>query len=309
MSRIHPLAHVDPEARLGADVEIGPYCFVGPGVELGDGCQLYPHVTLLGPLTAGRRNRFFPQSVIGSPPQDLKYKGGPTQVIIGDDNVFREHVTIHRGTEVDRRSEGVTRIGNHNLLMVGVHVAHDAELRNNVILANQVQLAGHVLIEDCVNVGGASCMHHFVTIGRNAFVGGMTRVTHDVPPYMKAQGDNAAIRAVNSEGLKRWKFSPESIAALKQAFRQLYARRGEHSPGRTLDALREIESDGLLTDEHVRYLVEFLRRKLQIGIFGRVREHGRTDGPRDREGFYAAGRGCNTVESADDGPLNPEEDE
>lgn len=287
MSRIHPLAHVEPGAQLGPNVEIGPFCYVGDGVQLGDDCRLFPHVTLLGPATIGPRNRFFPQCVIGSPPQDLKYKGGPTRVVIGSDNIFREHVTIHRGTEVDRRSGGITRIGDHNLLMVGVHIAHDAELQNNIILANQVQLAGHVLIENCVNVGGASCMHHFVTVGRNAFVGGMTRVTHDVPPYMKAQGDNAAIRAVNSEGLKRWKFPAESIAALKAAFRLLYARRGEHSPGRTLDALREIEQDGMLHDEHVRYLVEFLRRKLQIGIFGRVREHGRSDAPADREAFYA----------------------
>jgi UDP-N-acetylglucosamine acyltransferase len=286
MNRIHTLAHVDPAARLGVHVEIGPFCYVGADVELGDDCQLFPHVTLLGPATIGPRNRFFPQSVVGSPPQDLKYKGGPTRVVIGRDNVFREHVTIHRGTEVDRRSEGVTRIGDHNLLMVGVHIAHDVELRSNIILANQVQLAGHVLIEECVNVGGASCMHHFVTIGRNAFVGGMTRVTHDVPPYMKAQGDNAAIRAVNSEGLKRWKFAPDSVAALKSAFRLLYARRGEHSPGRTLEALGEIEKNGLIQDAHVRYLVDFLRRKLQIGIFGRVREHDRTDGPADREGFY-----------------------
>lgn len=288
MAQIHPLASIDPAARLGRNVSVGPFCHVGPDVEIGDDCVLHAHVTVLGPTRIGPRNTFYSQCVIGSAPQDLKYRGGPTRVEIGSDNIFRELVTVHRGTEVDRRSGGVTRIGDHNLLMVGVHVAHDVEMRSNIILANQVQLAGHVLIEDCVNVGGASCMHHFVTVGRYAFVGGMTRVTHDVPPYMKAQGDNAAIRAVNSEGLKRWRFSPESIAAIKRAFRLLYARRGEHSALRMVEALDEIEAGALMQDAHVQYLVRFLRIKMQIGVFGRAREHFRNDSHADREHFYAA---------------------
>ena len=286
MTDIHPTAVVDPEARLGEGVRVGPFCFVGAGVELGAGCRLHPHVTLLGPATFGHDNEIYPQCTLGAAPQDLKYKGGPTTLIVGNQNIFRENVTIHRGTEVDLQSRGVTRIGNHNLLMVGVHVAHDCDLGDNVIVANQVQLAGHVRLEDCVTVGGASAMHHFVTVGRNAFVGGMTRVTHDVPPYMKVQGYDQEVRGANLEGMKRWHFSENSVNAVKSAWRLLYGRRGDNTPGRTLEALREIEADGLIADEHVRYLVEFLRCKLEYGVFGRVREHLRRDTPEDRAGFY-----------------------
>jgi UDP-N-acetylglucosamine acyltransferase len=286
MNEIHPTAVVDRSARLGRGVRIGPFCYVDADVELGDGCILHPHVTLLGPSTFGAKNEIYSHCTLGAAPQDLKYKGGPTRLVVGDHNVFRESVTLHRGTEVDRRSEGRTRLGNHNLLMVGVHVAHDADVGNHVIVANQVQIAGHVRIEDCVTVGGSSAMHHFVTVGRNAFIGGMTRITHDVPPYMKVQGYDQEIRGTNIEGMRRWHIPEESIAAVKNAWRLLYARRGENSPGRTMAALREIENDGLVNDEHVRYLVDFLRRKLDIGIFGRVREHDRTDTPEDRAAFY-----------------------
>lgn len=288
MSKIHPTAIVDPQAELGRDVEIGPLSYVGPGVQLGDECVLHAHVTLLGPSEFGARNEFHPQCVLGAAPQDLKYKGGPTRIVAGDENIFRELVTVHRGTEVDRISGGVTRIGSRNLLMVGVHLAHDAELGDHVVLANQVQIAGHVKIEDCVNVGGACAMHHFVTIGRNAFIGGMSRITHDVPPYMKAVGYELEIRGVNTEGLRRWNFADTSIAALRSAARLLYARRGERSAGRMVEALRQIESDGLLRDEHVSNLVSFLWRKLEFGVFGRSRERQRTDTPADRGDFYDA---------------------
>jgi UDP-N-acetylglucosamine acyltransferase len=286
MSAIHPTAVVDPKARLGRGVQVGPFCYVGPEVELGDGCVLHPHATVLGPATFGANNEIYPHCTLGAAPQDLKYKGGPTTLVVGDHNIFRENVTVHRGTEVDRRSEGRTHIGSHNLLMVGVHIAHDADLGNHIIIANQVQIAGHVRIEDCVTVGGASAMHHFVTVGRYAYVAGVTRVTHDVPPYVKVQGYDQEVRAVNVTGMQRWHIGPESIAAMKAAFRRLFVRRGACSAGRTAAALREIENDGLIRDEHVRYLAEFLRRKLSIGVFGRVREHERSDRPEDRAAFY-----------------------
>ncbi|MBU0637599.1 MAG: acyl-ACP--UDP-N-acetylglucosamine O-acyltransferase [Planctomycetes bacterium] len=289
MSEIHPLAFVDPRAELADDVRIGPFCQVGRDVMLGPGCVLHGQITILGPSQIGARNVFHQGCVIGAAPQDLKYKGGPTRLVVGDDNIFREQVTVHRGTEVDRQSNGTTCVGNHNLFMVGVHIAHDTVVHNHVILANAVQVAGHVSIEDYVNVGGASAMHHFVTVGRNAFVAGMTRITHDVPPYVKVLGYDAAVRGVNVEGMRRWHIADESIDAVKEAFRLLYARRTERSPGQTLAALREIERDGLLDDQHVRYLVEFLRRKLEIGVFGRVRERYRGDVPEDRAGFYRAG--------------------
>lgn len=286
MSKIHPLAYVDPKAVLGRDITIGPFCYVGADVVLGEGCELHNSVTLRGPAEFGPQNVLFPGCVIGAAPQDLKYKGGPTRLVVGALNTFRELVTVHRGTEVDKVSAGTTRIGDRNLFMVGCHVAHDVDIGSHVIIANGVQIAGHVRIEDYVNIGGVSAMHHFVTVGRTAFVGGMTRVTHDVPPYMKVQGYDQAVRGVNIQGLRRWKLTEESIGAIKAAWKLLYARRGEHSPGRTLDALREIESNGLIGDPHVRYLVEFLQRKLKVGIFGRVREFYREDTDADRARFY-----------------------
>jgi len=287
MSEIHPSAYIHPRARLGQDVRVGPFCVVEPDVELGDGCVLHAHVTLMGPAVFGARNQFFPHAVLGAAPQDLKYRGGPTSLAVGSDNCFRENTTIHRGTEVDEASGGATRIGNHNLFMVGVHIAHDAEVQDHCIFANGVMIAGHACIEDCVYVGGASAMHHFVTVGRNAYVGGMTRVTHDVPPYMKVQGYDQDVRAVNATGMLRWHISDESVHAVKRAFKLLYARRGARSPRRTQDALREIAENGLIHDEHVRYLVEFLRRKIEYGVFGRAREHARRDTDHDRAAFYS----------------------
>ncbi len=286
MARIHPSAVVDPQAELAEDVEVGPLAHVGAGVRLGPGCILHPHATVLGPATFGANNVFFSHCAVGSAPQDLKYKGGPTSLQCGDGNQFRENVTIHRGTETDRHSGGITRIGDNNLFMVGVHVAHDAEVGNHCILANNVLLAGHVKLEDCVNVGGAAAMHHFVTVGRNAFVGGLTRVTHDVPPYVKIQGYDQEVRGLNIEGLKRWQFDLDSIRLLRDAFRLIYPRGGGRSAGRTVAAIRELRESDMLTDPHVRYLVDFLQRKLDIGVFGRARESLRTDQPADRQSFY-----------------------
>ena len=286
MSKIHPTAFVDPHAELGADVEIGPFGYVGPDVRLGDGCTLAPRVTLLGPAEFGPRNVFYPCCVLGGAPQDLKYRGGPTRLLVGTENIFREHVTVHRGTEVDQQSGGITRIGNHNLIMVGVHVAHDNDLGDNIIIANAVQLAGHIRIEDCVVIGGASAMHHFVTVGRHAYIAGITRVCHDVPPYVKAFGYDQEVRGLNLEGLRRWRVPKASIDRLKEAARLLFSRRSEHTALHTAEALRQIEADGLGADEHVRYLVDFLKRKMEFGVFGRAREHFRCDQVEDLNGFY-----------------------
>jgi UDP-N-acetylglucosamine acyltransferase len=286
MSKIHPAAVVDPQAELGADVEVGPFAYVGPHVRVGDGCTLAPRVTLLGPAEFGTRNVFYPGCVLGGAPQDLKYRGGPTGLVVGAENIFREHVTVHRGTEVDRQSGGITRIGSHNLIMVGVHVAHDNQLGDNIIIANAVQLAGHIRIEDRVVIGGASAMHHFVTVGRHAYIAGSTRVCHDVPPFVKVIGYDQEVRGLNAEGLRRWRMPDESIGKLKEAARLLFARRGVRTALRTADALRQIEANGLVADEHVRYLVDFLKRKMEIGVFGRAREHYRSDRAEDLDGFY-----------------------
>jgi UDP-N-acetylglucosamine acyltransferase len=287
MNRIHPSAVVEAKAELGEGVEVGPLCYVGAQVRVGEGCLLGPRVTLLGPSEFGARNAFYPGCVLGAPPQDLKYKGGPTRLVVGSDNIFREHVTAHRGTEIDTLSGGVTCIGNHNLIMVGVHIAHDVSLGNHLIVANNVQFGGHIVVEDCAVIGGVVALHQFVTVGRHAYIAGMARILHDVPPYMKVFGYEQAVRGVNVEGLRRWRLPAESIRKIGLAARLLYARRGERSPLRTREALREIEANGLATDEHVRYLVEFLKRKLEVGVFGRVRASYRVDRPEDREAFYA----------------------
>ena len=288
MSQIHPSAVIDRSAQLGRDVIIGPYCYVGPDVILGDNCELISNVTLLGPSRFGSRNQVYPFCVLGAAPQDLKFKGGPTRLEVGDANIFREYVTAHRGTEVDVTSGGVTKIGDKNLFMIGAHIAHDSEVGSHVIIANAVQIAGHVRIEDCVNIGGVVGIHHFVTIGRNSFVGGMSRITKDVPPYVKVQGYKQAVRGLNIEGIRRWDFSESSISNLKKAARLLFPRKDEQSVGRTKEALMRIESDGLMNDDHVAYLVNFLRRQLDKGVFGRIREHFRSDSDQDREGFYGA---------------------
>lgn len=286
MSQIHPSAYVDSAAQLGSGVRVGPFCYVGADVIIGDDCELMTRATLLGPLRCGPRNRFFPGCVLGAEPQDLKYGGGPTQLVIGSDNVFREMATVHRGTEIDPLSGGATRIGNHNLMMVGAHIAHDCDIGNHIILANDVLLAGHVKIEDCVTVGGGTAMHHFVTVGRNAFVAGASRVTHDAPPYMKIEGYDQAVRAVNSTGLRRWGIPPESRDNLKSAFKRLYARRAETGNAGLAQRLAELQANGLCRDPHVCYLADFLLRKLRLGVYGRSREAERVDSAADIRTFY-----------------------
>ncbi|MFN0135056.1 MAG: acyl-ACP--UDP-N-acetylglucosamine O-acyltransferase [Phycisphaerae bacterium] len=290
MTEISPLAFVDPKATLGRNVRIDPFCYVGPEVTLGDDCVLHPHVTLIGNSTFGARNQFHPQCVLGADPQDLKYKGGPTRLVVGNDNHFRELVTIHRGTEVDRHSAGVTRIGDHNLLMVGAHIAHDCAVGNHCIIANNVLAAGHIVIEDFVNISGAVAIQHFSTIGRYSFVTGATRVPRDVPPYTIAHGYEAATQGINVKGLQRWKVPDESIEALEKAGRMLFPRRDTSRPLSIIDALNEVEDAGLAADSHVRYLVDFLRRMRESSVHGRVLEKLRADKPEDRAGFYSAVR-------------------
>lgn len=288
MSEIHPSAYIDKRAQLGRDVTVGPFCYIGPEVVLGDDCFLHAQVTLQGPLQAGRNNQFFPQSVVGTAPQDLKYRNGPTRVTLGDDNVIREMVTIHRGTEVDRVSAGETRIGNGCLLMAGCHIAHDCEVGNHVIISNYAQIAGHCKLEDHSSVGALVGMAHFVTVGRYAYITAMTRVARDVPPYCIAHGHEMKLRALNHEGLKRWGFATEQVDALDLAFRKLFRPRSEPAATNTLATLEELAGSELIRDPHVQYLVEFVRRQLTEGKHGRTREATRTDTPADRSNFYSA---------------------
>ncbi len=266
---IHPTSVVDPAAELASDVVVGPLCYIGPGVRLGAGCRLVSQVSLLGNTTIGSHNVIWPHVTIGGDPQDLKFRGEDSLTVIGDHNQIRENVTIHKGTA---NGGNVTRIGDHNLLMVGAHVAHDCTLGSHVILANCALLAGHVLVEDHVTVSGGSAVHHFVTLGQHAFVGGMTRVVHDVPPFMILEGHDAHIRGVNVIGVERAGFAPKQITHLKEAYRLLF--RGETS-GSLADRLSILLAD-FPDDPAIATLVAFMRRKAE-GLLGRHRETHRQD--------------------------------
>jgi UDP-N-acetylglucosamine acyltransferase len=212
-------AVVDPRAELDDDVRIGHHCVVGANVKIGRGTRLENSVTLTGHTSIGRDNRFFPGCVIGGEPQDLSYQGSPTQVIIGDGNVFRECVTVNRGTEKD---EGTTRIGHNCYFMANSHVAHDCIVEDRVIMANTVMLGGHVRVEHDATLSGGVAVHHFASIGCYAFVSGLSRVLQDIPPFMLAEGFPARPRCVNVVALKRKNFSTPSIRAISEAHKLLY---------------------------------------------------------------------------------------
>lgn len=216
---IHSTAIVDKSAKLGANVEIGPYSIIGADVEIGDGTVIGPHVVVKGPTTLGKNNRIFQFSSVGEDCQDKKYAGEPTRLVIGDNNIIRECVTIHRGTVQD---QGLTQIGDDNLLMAYVHVAHDCMVGDHVILANNTTLAGHVHVGDWAILGGFTGVHQFCHIGAHAFTAVNSVVVQDVPPYVMAQGHNAVPRTINSEGLKRRGFTSEQILNIKRAFKLLY---------------------------------------------------------------------------------------
>lgn len=233
---IHSTAIVEPGARLGANVSVGPWSYIGADVEIGDNCVIGPHVVVRGPTRMGQGNRVFQFSSIGEDCQDKKYAGEPTELIIGDNNVFRESTTIHRGTIQDN---SLTQIGNDNLFMAYVHVAHDCMIGDHNILANATTLAGHVHVGDYVILGGFTGVHQFCKIGSHAFTAVSSVVVQDVPPYVMAQGHNAVPRTINSEGLRRRGFSAEQIKTIKRAYKMLYRQ------GLTLsDALQQMRVMG-----------------------------------------------------------------
>lgn len=259
---IHPTAVISPKAELASDVEIGPYAILGDHVKLGPGCRVHHHVTLTGHTTVGEGNTFYPGAIIGTPPQDLKYHGETTFLEIGSGNTFREYVTVNVGTEL---GGGVTRIGNGNLVMASCHIAHDCVIEDNTILANLATLGGHVRVEANAVFGGLVGVHHFVTIGRYAFLGGMSRIVQDIPPFMMVEGNPARVRSLNLIGLKRKGFSEERIEAIKFAFRKLYRDQCLMS-----QAIEALESSDSYTDD-VKYLVQFIRNS-DRGRFGRALE-------------------------------------
>lgn len=263
---ISPLAYIDPRAQLSEDVYIGPFCNIGPTVVLGAGCRLESHVTITGWTTIGERNRFWQNCVIGGEPQDKGYiEGAPTQVIIGNDNQFREGVTVNRGA---LKEDGITRIGHRNLLMSNAHVAHNCRIDDDTTLVNGVLLGGHVHIQDRAIVSGNAAIHHFASVGTLAFVAGCSKVVTDVPPFMIFDGnDDGRLRTLNLVGMQRAGISAETINVIKRAFRLLIR---EHKP---LDVVRGIMSEelGQVIPAELGMLFGFLDYQRQ-GRMGRGRE-------------------------------------
>lgn len=245
---IHSTAIIEPSAKIGNNVKIGPYCVIGPDVEIGDDCILNSHVVVKGPSVIGKQNHFFQFCSIGEDCQDKKYAGEPTMLIIGDGNVFRESVTVHRGTIQD---EGITSIGSHNLFMAYVHVAHDCRVGSNCILANNVTLAGHIFVEDFVIIGGLSAIHQFCRIGAHAFVGGGAIILRDLPPFVML-GNDGKPHGINSEGLKRRGFSPETVRAIKNAYRVVY--RKNNTAKEAIEILSNLEE----SVEEVELMTDFI---------------------------------------------------
>ncbi len=246
---IHPTAIVHPGARIGAGTTIGPYATIGEHVRIGRDCRIGASAVIDGWTEIGDANEIFPMSSIGLIPQDLKFGGERTRLVIGNRNVIREFATIHRGTA---GGGGLTRIGDHNLFMAYAHIAHDCHVGNETIFGNGATLAGHVIVEDHANVGAFSGVHQFCRVGRHAFIGGYSVVTKDALPFAKTVGNRARIYGLNTIGLVRRKFSPDAVAKLRRAYRHLL-----HS--NTSRALAQIERDPTLRCEEVQYVVDFIR--------------------------------------------------
>jgi len=247
---IHPTAIVDPSARIPDSCRIGPYCVVGAEVEMGEECELISHVALHGPTRMGRNNRLFPFAAVGGEPQDITYRGEPTRLEMGDNNVIREFVTINRGTV---KGGGVTRLGSDILIMAYAHIGHDCQIGDHVMLVNAATLAGHVTVEEWAVVGAISPVHQFVRIGAHSYIGGGTVITQDVLPFSKtsATRENRAY-GLNSVGLKRRGFSDQRIQKLHHAYRVLLA-----SKLNTSQAIEKLRSEGDL-GEDVEMLIRFV---------------------------------------------------
>jgi len=250
MTNIHPSTVIAPGAKIGKDVTIGAFCTVGSDVELSDGVTLVSHVSVSGVTRIGSGTRIFPFASIGSEPQDLKFRGERSELIIGEHNVIREHVTMNPGTEGGGL---VTKIGDHCLFMVGAHVAHDCQISDHAILVNNATLAGHVSIGEWAIVGGLSAVHQFVRIGKHAMIGGMTGVENDVIPYGSVIGNRARLSGLNIVGIKRRDFSRDEIHDLRKAYRLIFAQEGTLA-----ERLQDVAED-FATNEPVMEILDFIR--------------------------------------------------
>lgn len=249
LREIHETAIVAPGATLGRDVSIGPYAIIGEHVVLGDGCRVGPRVVIDGWTTIGRNNRFYHGATIGCEPQDLKFRGEKSDLIIGDDNIFREYVTVSRGTE---GGGGVTRIGNNNLFMAYSHIAHDCQIGNHVIMSNATNLAGHVQVEDRVTVGGMCGVHQFTKIGKLSMIGAFSKIVKDVPPFILVDGNPARVAGINVVGLRRNGIEPELRDEIKTAYRILY--RSNLSVEQAIEQMEQRLQGSPEIDHFIRFL-------------------------------------------------------
>ena len=248
MSEIHPTAVIQEGARIGEGCRIGPYCVIGPNVILGTGCELHSHVVIDGHTEIGSENTFYPFASIGLRTQDLKWDGGTTWTRVGSNNTFREYVTIHSAT-----ADGdATVIGSHNNLLAYTHVAHDCQLGDHIIMSNVGTLAGHVIVEDRAIVGGLAAVHQFCRIGTMSIIGGCSKVVQDVPPYMMVDGNPAATRTLNKEGLKRNGVDEDTQKSMRQAYRILF--RSEQT---FTNAVKQVRAD-LATSPELEHLLAFI---------------------------------------------------
>lgn len=257
MTTIHPSAIIDPQARIGNNVSIGPYCVIGPHVVLKDGVVLKSHVVIDGRTTVGENTRVFPFASLGHVPQDLKYHGEPSELVIGKNNTIREHATMNPGTEGGGMK---TVIGDDGLFMVGVHVAHDCVIGNHVIMANNATLGGHVKVGDHVLIGGLAAVHQYVRIGSFAVIGGMSGVESDVIPYGRVKGERAYLAGLNLVGLERGGFEKDTIRTLQRAMKQLFEGDG------TMDERIDAMSRDYAKDDAVMRMIAFARDKERFGL-------------------------------------------
>lgn len=249
--KIHPTAIIDSAAEIDSEAEIGPYTIISGEVRIGPGTIIGPHTTIEGAVSIGKNCRIFQFVTIGAPPQDLKYKGGKTAVEIGNENIIREYVTIHRGTEA---GGGVTRIGDKNFFMAYTHIAHDCRIGNHIIFANGATLGGHVEIQDHVVISGLVAVQQFSRVGCYCFIGGKTGIIKDIPPYVIASGDRARLYGINKIGLKRHNFAPETIEALKAAYRMVI----RSSSMTLMESVQAAEREAPQIPE-VRYFLDFIK--------------------------------------------------
>jgi UDP-N-acetylglucosamine acyltransferase len=248
---IHPTAIIDPKAEIDGEVEIGPYSIIEKDVSIGEGTKIGPHVVLREGTHIGKRCQIFQFASIGEAPQFSGYKGEKTLLQIGDRNIIREFVTLHRGT---MKGGGKTVIGNENFIMAYSHIAHDCQIGNQVVMANGATLAGHILIEDFAIIGGLSAIHQFCRVGAYAIIGGLSGVLMDIPPYTKAQGDRAKLFGLNTVGLKRANFSEETLKALKKAYRIIFRS------SLTLEkAMKKVGEDESSQAPEVQHLLQFIQ--------------------------------------------------